>query len=81
MVADSSGYSIGVLVKSEGECTEMKYRSRKFENIAIVLAILSLWPRILRWNNPAFDVVLYACLGFMVLIFIRRLRLVMRGKG
>ena len=59
----------------------MKHKSRKLENIAIVLAILSLWPRILRWNNPVFDVVLYACLGFMVSIFIRRLRLVIRGKG
>ena len=34
--------------------------------IAIILAIMSLWPRILGWKNPAWDYLMYAALAVML---------------
>ena len=48
----------------------------RLETIIIFLAILSLWLRILGWQHPAFDVVLYVFLALMILITIRRVRMV-----
>ena len=54
-------------------------RLTKLETVAIFLAILLLWPRILRWRHPAFDILLYLFLGLMILIAIRRIRIVMKA--
>ena len=60
----------------------MTDRLGKLETVAIFLTILSLWPRILGWENPAFDIVLYVFLGLMILVAVRRAGLVIRGfKG
>ena len=49
-------------------------RARLAEDIFILLCILSLWPVILGWNHPAFEVLLYAALAGLVFILVRRVR-------
>jgi hypothetical protein len=44
-----------------------------FEWILIFLAMASLWPGyILDWPSPIWDWFMYAMLGVMVLVFLRR---------
>ena len=42
------------------------------ETVAIFLAILSLWPRILGWPHIAWKVFMYVMLAAMVWVFVRR---------
>lgn len=43
------------------------------EDIAIVLAIFTLWPRILGWPGIPFRILELIALGAMVVIFVRRI--------
>lgn len=45
-----------------------------WEWIAIFFAILALWPKILRWHGFVWDIVLWAMLALMVVVFVRRTR-------
>lgn len=51
-----------------------KGRGRLVEDVFIIVCILSLWPVILGWRHPVYQVVLYVALAGLVLIFFRRLR-------
>jgi hypothetical protein len=44
------------------------------EDVFIILSILALWPTILGWDHVIYDLLRYAALAGLVLIFIRRLR-------
>jgi len=44
------------------------------EDVFIILSILALWPTILGWDHVIYDLLKYAALAGLVLIFIRRLR-------
>jgi hypothetical protein len=45
-----------------------------WEWIAIFIAILSLWPRVLRWPNPIWDVFLWGAVVLMIVVLVRRVR-------
>jgi len=50
-----------------------------WEWIAILLAIASLWPRmLLRWEHPAWGYLMYAMLVLMVIVAVRRIRRIQR---
>lgn len=49
-------------------------RSRLFEDLFILLCILSLWPAILRWRSPFYEYLLYVALAGLIVIFFRRVR-------
>lgn len=49
-------------------------RVRLAEDLFILLCILSLWPVILGWRHPAFEVLLYGALAGLVIILVRRVR-------
>ena len=40
------------------------------ERVAILLALLSLWPWVLGWPHPGWRIVMYAMLGLMGLLFV-----------
>ncbi|MSS73972.1 MAG: hypothetical protein EXS64_21175 [Candidatus Latescibacteria bacterium] len=42
------------------------------EDAFIILSILALWPAILGWDHIVYDLMKYAALAGLVLIFIRR---------
>ena len=44
------------------------------EDTFIILSILALWPTILGWDSPIYDLLKYGALAGLVYIFIRRLR-------
>ena len=44
------------------------------EDVFIVLSILALWPTILGWDHVIYEIIKYAALAGLVLIFIRRLK-------
>lgn len=44
------------------------------EDAFIILSILALWPSILGWDHVVYDLMKYAALAGLILIFIRRLR-------
>ena len=44
------------------------------EDIFIILCIGSLWPTIVGWKDPIYEVVLYGALIGLALIFVRRVR-------
>ncbi len=44
------------------------------ERGAIIAAILSLWPCILRWPNPVWSILMYCMLGVMVVLFVINVR-------
>jgi len=49
-------------------------RSKLFEDIFIILCILSLWPTILGWRDPFYEYLLYVALTGLIVIFFRRLK-------
>ena len=49
-------------------------RPHLFEDIFIILCILSLWPTILHWRHPFFEYLLYVALTGLIVIFFRRLK-------
>ena len=49
-------------------------RARVLEDIFILLAILTLWPVILRWHHPAFQYIMYVALVGLAVIFLRRVK-------
>ena len=49
-------------------------QARLAEDIFILLCILSLWPVILGWSHPAFEVLLYGALAGLLVILVRRVR-------
>ena len=49
-------------------------RIRFFEDLFILLCILSLWPTILGWRNPFYEYLLYVALAGLIIIFFRRLK-------
>lgn len=60
--------------RPEPEREGSEKRARLFEDIFIILCILSLWPAILSWRHPFFEYLLYVALTGLVVIFFRRLR-------
>ena len=44
------------------------------EDLFIILCILSLWPTILGWDGPLYDLVLYGALAGLLVILFRRLK-------
>jgi hypothetical protein len=53
---------------------EGEKRGRIFEDIFIILCILSLWPTILHWRHPFFEYLLYVALIGLIIILFRRLK-------
>ncbi|MDA0334660.1 MAG: hypothetical protein O2782_05810 [bacterium] len=49
-------------------------RGRLLEDIFILLCVLSLWPVILGWNHFLYQALLYAALGGLVFVLVRRAR-------
>jgi len=49
-------------------------RGHLLEDVFILLCILSLWPVILGWKEPIYQVVLYGALAGLVVILVRRVR-------
>lgn len=49
-------------------------RARLLEDVFTLVCILSLWPVILGWREPIYQVVLYAALVGLVVILVRRVR-------
>lgn len=47
---------------------------RLYEDIFIVLCILSLWPVILGWDEPVYEFALYVALAGLLVIFFRRMK-------
>jgi hypothetical protein len=45
-----------------------------WEDAAVVLAIGSLWPVVLRWPGVLWQIVLYGMAVLMIVVFVRRLR-------
>ena len=45
-----------------------------FEDIFILLCILTLWPVILGWNHLIYEILLYVALTGLVAIFYRRIK-------
>ena len=60
--------------RTEPEREDGGKRARLFEDIFIILCILSLWPAILSWRHPFFEYLLYVALIGLVVIFFRRLK-------
>ena len=50
------------------------------EDLFIILCILSLWPTILGWDDPLYDLVLYGALAGLLIILFRRLRRFRRAR-
>lgn len=48
--------------------------ARLFEDAFILLCIVSLWPVVLGWTEPVYQVILYVALAGLIAIFIRRIR-------
>ena len=44
------------------------------EDLFILLSIFSIWPVVLNWRHPIFEVVMYAALTGLIWVFYRRLR-------
>ena len=44
------------------------------EDLFIILSILALWPAILGWKSPVYEVLRYLALAGLIAIFIRRVR-------
>ena len=47
-------------------------RSAIWETVAIFFAIVAMWPLVLRWEGPIFQVLLYLALLVMIVVFVRR---------
>ena len=47
---------------------------RLFEDVFIILCILSLWPVILGWDDPVYQFALYLALAGLLVIFFRRIK-------
>jgi len=60
--------------RPEPEREDSEKRAKLFEDIFIILCILSLWPAILSWRHPFFEYLLYVALIGLVVIFLRRLK-------
>jgi len=50
-----------------------------WEWLAIFFAIAALWPKILRWQGVTWDLVLWAALILMIVVFVRRTRRMRRS--
>lgn len=48
--------------------------ARLLEDIFILVCILSLWPVVMGWQGPIYQVILYAALTGLVVILVRRVR-------
>ena len=48
--------------------------ARLLEDVFILVCILSLWPVVLGWQEPIYQVVLYGALTGLVVILVRRVR-------
>lgn len=48
--------------------------ARLVEDAFIVLCILTLWPVILGWTEEIYELLMYAALAGLVVIFVRRMR-------
>ena len=44
------------------------------EDIFILLSIFSIWPVILDWSHPLFEIVMYVALAGLIWIFYRRIK-------
>ena len=44
------------------------------EDFFILLSIFSIWPAVLDWSHPVFEVVMYAALAGLVWILYRRIK-------
>lgn len=53
---------------------EPENRGRRLEDIFILLCVITLWPVILGWDHPLYEVLLYGALIGLVGIFVRRIR-------
>ena len=48
-------------------------RLRLLEDLFILVCILALWPVVLGWQHPVYEVILYIALAGLVFIFYRRI--------
>ena len=61
--------------RENGEKSENgEKRSRLFEDIFIILCILSLWPTILNWRSSFSEYLLYVALAGLIVILFRRIK-------
>lgn len=49
-------------------------RGRRFEDIFILLCVLSLWPSILGLDHILYELLLYGALAGLIFVFVRRVR-------
>ena len=55
-------------------------KARLYEDIFIILCILSLWPVILGWDEPVYEFALYVALAGLLVIFFRRMKRFQKAK-
>lgn len=53
---------------------------RLYEDIFIILCVLSLWPVILGWDDPVYEFALYLALAGLLVIFFRRMKRFQKAK-
>ena len=53
---------------------------RLLEDLFILVSILSLWPVILGWRGPLYQVLLYLALAGLVVVLVRRVRRLQRAR-
>lgn len=55
-------------------------RTRLFEDLFILLCVLALWPVILGLHHILYELLLYAALGGLVFVLVRRVRRFSRAR-
>ena len=58
----------------QSEPPDSQGRSRRIEDIFILLCVVSLWPLVFGMEGLLFEIGLYVALAGLVFIFIRRVR-------
>ena len=53
---------------------------RMYEDLFIILCVLSLWPVILGWDEPVYEFALYLALAGLLVIFFRRMKRFQKAK-
>ena len=59
---------------AQSEPPDPQARSRRIEDIFILLCVVSLWPLVFGMEGLLFEIGLYVALAGLVFIFIRRVR-------
>lgn len=66
--------------KADADQPDPERRARMLEDIFILFCVLALWPVILGLQHVLYEVLLYAALVGLVLVFVRRARRFSRAR-